>query len=69
MNARREWLVRAARTFFQAALGYAAANAAGVIGGENAARDALAALVVASVAAGLAALMNLRPGDGEDGRE
>ena len=69
MTARREWVRRAARTFLQAALGYAAANAAGVIGGDGAMRSALAALVVASVAAGLAALMNIRSGDeiGENG--
>lgn len=59
---RREWLRRALRTFVQAALAYAAANAAGIIGeGEGATRNALAALTVASVAAGLAAIMNLRP--------
>ena len=57
---RREWLVRALRTFVQAALGFAAANAAGVIGeGAGLTKNALAALLVASVAAGLAALMNL----------
>ena len=59
---RREWLVRALRTFVQAALGFAAANAAGVVGEGAALKDALAALTVASVAAGLAALMNIRPG-------
>lgn len=56
---RREWLVRALRTFVQAALGFAAANAAGVVGEGTAIKDALAALTVASVAAGLAALMNI----------
>ena len=57
---RREWLIRALRTFVQAALGFAAANAAGIIGdGDGLTRNALAALTVASVAAGLAALMNL----------
>ena len=57
---RREWLVRALRTFVQTALGYAAANAAGVIGdGAGATKNALAALMIASVAAGLAALMNI----------
>ena len=61
---RREWLVRALRTFVQAAFGFAAANAVGVIGGENVTRNALAALIVASVAAGLAALMNVRPDGG-----
>ena len=56
---RREWLVRALRTFVQAALGYAAAHAAGLIGdGEGLTKNALAALAVASIAAGLAALMN-----------
>lgn len=59
---RHEWLVRALRTFVQAALGFAAANAAGVVGEGAALKDALAALTVASVAAGLAALMNIRPG-------
>lgn len=78
---RREWLVRALRTFVQAAFGFAAANAVGVIGGENVTKNAVAALIVASVAAGLAALMNIRtdgggtavaadtdapPADGED---
>ena len=63
MNKSKEWIIRAARTFLQAALGYAAANAAGIIGGDGAMRDALAALTVASVAAGLAALMNIHPSD------
>ena len=59
---RREWARRALRTFVQAALGYAAANAAGLIGeGAGLTKNALAALAVASVAAGIAALMNVGP--------
>ena len=60
---KREWAIRALRTFVQAALGFAAANAAGIVGeGAGATRNALAALTVASIAAGLAALMNLHAG-------
>ena len=60
---KREWLMRAIRTFIQAALGFAAANAAGIVGeGAGATKNALAALTVASVAAGLAALMNFHAG-------
>ena len=60
---RREWLVRAIRTFVQAALGYAAANVTGLIGdGEGLTKNALAAL---TVAAGLAALMNVGSGGGK----
>ena len=63
---RREWLVRAIRTFVQAALGYAAANVTGLIGeGAGLTKNALAALTVAAVAAGLAALMNVGSGGGK----
>ena len=59
---RLEWAKRALRTFVQAALGYAAANALGVlVDGEGLTKNALGALFVASVAAGIAALMNIHP--------
>lgn len=59
MNTWKDTLIRALRTFLQAALGYAAANAAGLIEGDGVTKSALSAFLVASVAAGLAALMNL----------
>lgn len=70
MSSFRECLVRSLRTFFQAALGYAAANLVGLIGDGDMTRNTLAALLVASVAAGAAAVMNL-PGRGgnDSGKE
>jgi hypothetical protein len=50
---------RVIKTFIQAALGYAAVNATGLIGDDGIKDSALAAFLVASIAAGLAALMNL----------
>ena len=55
----KNMIIRAVRTFIQAALGYAAANIVGLCGGEGLTNDALTGLLVASVAAGLSALMNL----------
>ena len=55
----RETLRRALRTFFQAALGYAAANLAANAAGIVKGGDVLAAFIASAVAAGLAAVMNL----------
>lgn len=58
--------MRAARTFLQAALGYAVANIAGVAEDGGITKKALAILLTASVAAGLAAVMNLPKRGGND---
>lgn len=60
----KETLKRALRTFFQAAVGYLSANAVVFFTAETAVdfdyiKSALTCLLVSSVAAGLAALMNL----------
>ncbi|MBP3300628.1 MAG: hypothetical protein J6M34_03900 [Clostridia bacterium] len=59
----KEWLYRALRTFGQAALGYLAANLLATVtevGTEDGSvlKTALLGLFAASVAAGLAAVMN-----------
>ena len=63
MNTKTTWkntLVRAARTFLQAAVACIAAGASGLINsGESITKTALGALCVSAIAAGLAALMNL----------
>ena len=56
----RECIVRAIRTFLQTALGYAAASLTGLVqAGDSVTSSALAGLLAASVAAGVAAIMNL----------
>lgn len=60
----KEMLIRALRTFLQAAVGYLAANIVVVISAENIGdvdylRSAICGLVCSSIAAGLAAIMNL----------
>ena len=56
-------LIRAVRTFFQAAIGYIAANLAmgltGAVEGAVSLKSALTALIAAAVSCGLAAVMNL----------
>lgn len=70
MNTWKNTVKRAVKTFIQAALGYAAANAAGIVGGDGITKDALAGLLVSAIAAGLAALMNLPDHSGKaDGVE
>ena len=61
MKFTKETLHRALRTFLQAALAYIAVNLAAVdfASGKEAIRSALIGLAVCSVAAGLAAAMNL----------
>ena len=57
----KEWLYRALRTFGQAALGYMAANLLATVtesGDGSILGKALLGLFAASVAAGLAAVMN-----------
>ena len=58
----KDWkntLKRAIKTFIQAAIAYAAANIAGIVGGAGIKKVALAGLLVSAFAAGLAALLNL----------
>jgi len=56
----KNMIIRALRTFFQAALGFAAAHAIGLVNaGEELTKDALATLTVAAISAGVAAVMNL----------
>lgn len=63
MNTKTTWkntLVRAARTFLQAAVACIVAGVSGLINsGESITKTALGALCVSAIAAGLAALMNL----------
>ncbi len=63
MNTKNTWkntLVRAARTFLQAAVACIVAGVSGLINsGESITKTALGALCIPAIAAGLAALMNL----------
>ena len=59
----KETVRRAARTFFQAALGYACANLAASAVGIVKGGDVLVAFIASAVASGIAAVMNL-PKDG-----
>lgn len=70
----KEVLIRAARTFLQAAVGFIAANVvvylSGMDGSSRAVKSAVAALITAAIASGLAAVMNmpaLRSGKKPDG--
>lgn len=63
----KEMIVRALRTFFQAAVGYLAANVALIKWDDaGAAKTTALTVITAAVACGLAALMNL-PGREDDG--
>lgn len=64
MNDFRECARRAVRTFFQAALACTAVDIAGLAETGGFTKSALAALLTAAVAAGLAAVMNLPPRGG-----
>ena len=59
----KEVLIRAARTFLQAAVGFIAANVvvylSGMDGSSRAVKSAVAALITAAIASGLAAVMNM----------
>ena len=63
MNSLKEVLIRAARTFLQAAVGFIAANVvvylSGMDGSSRAVKSAVAALITAAIASGLAAVMNM----------
>lgn len=62
----KEMLIRALRTFAQAAVGYISVNIAATIGGVNEMgllKTTLIGLGVSAVAAGLAAVMNLPHGE------
>ncbi len=62
----KEMLIRALRTFGQAAIGYLAANLCLIKWDDGGAWKTTALTVItAAVACGLAALMNLPKGDGE----
>lgn len=60
----KNWLVRALRTFLQAAVGFASANVVIYFAniGEGETASALCGLVTAAVAAGLSAVMNMKEG-------
>lgn len=59
----KEVLIRAVRTFIQAAVGFIAANVvvylSGMDGSSRAVKSAVAALITAAIASGLAAVMNM----------
>ncbi len=57
----KEPVKRALRTFLEAALGYASANMALALGGENinVSKAAVLALISSAVAAGIAAVLNM----------
>ena len=65
MKFTKETLVRAMRTFLQAALSYMLVNlaAADFTTDQSTAKTVLLGLLISSVAAGLAAVMNLEKGD------
>ena len=70
MKFTEQTLNRAVRTFIQAALSYMLVNiaAAGFGDSDVNMKSALVGLIVASIAAGLSAVMNLeKPEGGEDG--
>ena len=67
MKFTKETLLRALRTFFQSALAYIAVNAVLCDFSEGqTAKSALTGLTVSSVAAGLAAVMNLEKSEKGD---
>lgn len=59
----KEMIVRTARTFFEACVGYICANIALCLAGDNSdvsfVKTALTGLLVSSVAAGVAAVLNM----------
>lgn len=59
----KEMIMRTARTFFEAAIGYICANIAVYLAGDNSdtsvAKTALMGLLMSSVAAGVAAVLNM----------
>ena len=62
----KEMLIRAARTFFQAAVGYAAANVALISWNDQSAfKKTVAALIASAVACGVSAIMNIPKKDGD----
>lgn len=76
MSKWKETIRRAARTFFQAAVGYIAANLVMMVTGagndSEALKSTLITLITAAVACGLAAVMNMpqkEDGKGEDENE
>ena len=70
----KEMFRRAVRTFVEAALGYVTANVVMLMAGQSfekgAAVNALAALITASVASGIAAVLNMpKSGNTPDNKE
>ncbi len=65
MKFTRNTLIRAVRTFLQSALSYMLVNlaSADLMSGETALKTVITGLLISSVAAGLAAAMNLEKGD------
>ena len=61
----KEWAYRALRTFLQTAIGYIAGNIAVAIMDVNN-EKAVIAVIATGVAAGLAAVMNIKNGVDED---
>lgn len=68
----KECIYRAIRTFFQTAIGYLAVNIALIdfSNDKQAVKSLLIGLLISSVSAGLAGVMNIEKGDdsNEDGR-
>lgn len=56
----KKWVYRALRTFIQAAAGYIAVN---VVTADFTAKSAVVGFAVSTLAAGLAAVMNLKEGE------
>ena len=62
----KEMIMRAARTFFQAAAGYAAANVALINWNDQSAmKKTVVALFASAVACGISAIMNIPTKDGD----
>ncbi len=62
----KEMLIRAVRTFFQAAVGYAAANVALINWSDQpAGKKTVVALFASAVACGVSAIMNIPKKDGD----
>ena len=62
----KEMLIRAARTFVQAAVGYAAANVALINwSDQSAVKKTVVALFASAVACGVSAIMNIPKKDGD----
>lgn len=63
----KEWIRRALRTFFQAAVGYAAVAIPAIDFDGDGLRAALIGLGVSAISAGLAAAMNINDEENKNG--